>query len=813
MLNRPLVWLAGFFVLGIIIQYIFPLNLPVLLLGAVILIIILVVFLRKQEKSGVIFILGLALICGALRLALADSHQISSLSNLTGKRFTVQGVVSSYPEVRDDKIIFEVMVDKYKLAFKDWQPIPSEKVQFYLFKEDNPDAHVPELAYGNSITAHGKLVKPSKKRNPGEFDFRQYLRFRNIYCLFYIYEEEELAVKGWGGGSYLMSVVLGARESFSRIVHSTLAERQAVLLLAMLFGEKGAVMEEDLEIFRQTGIAHALAVSGLHVGLVLLLVLSLCRTARAGPGISLAVSISALCFYCILCAFTVTVVRATIMGIIGLLAYFFDRERNIYIALAASAIIILMWNPFYLLDPGFQLSFSAVFAIVYLEPYLRNFLPSCFAGREGLITVPLAAQLGTLPVIAWHFNMISVFAVLANMLLIPVLSAVVIIGVFAFILFFVSNFAADVFLHAAGFLLQIVVFAGDSISPLPGRVIFVASPPIPAVAFYYLLLVILKERLIGTWTVIGLFRDKTLVPGPSCEMPHGKRAPVSFENIIIILFILLMISFSPLLAEVRDLKVFFLDVGQGDAVFIRSPSGSTVLVDGGGMPGYLQQGYDPGQDTVLPFLRSRGIDRLDLIINTHPDEDHLDGLEDVLAAMPVGKVITPPVNPWWDKYADFLALAREKGVSHLELTRGAGIKLDKDVLIKVLAPGRGEEFESCNDSSLVLLVCHGNNRFLLLGDLEREGIESLLDNEKELCCTVLKIPHHGGKSSFHKGLYKKASPQVAVISVGENNTFGHPAGEVVEYWKNSGARLYRTDLNGCVIVSSDGKKCAVQTIR
>ena len=215
------------------------------------------------------------------------------------------------------------------------------------------------------------------------------------------------------------------------------------------------------------------------------------------------------------------------------------------------------------------------------------------------------------------------------MLLIPVLSAVVIIGVFAFILFFVSNFAADVFLHAAGFLLQIVVFAGDSISPLPGRVIFVASPPIPAVAFYYLLLVILKERLIGTWTVIGLFRDKTLVPGPSCEMPHGKRAPVSFENIIIILFILLMISFSPLLAEVRDLKVFFLDVGQGDAVFIRSPSGSTVLVDGGGMPGYLQQGYDPGQDTVLPFLRSRGIDRLDLIINTHPDEDHLDGLEDV----------------------------------------------------------------------------------------------------------------------------------------------------------------------------------------
>ena len=110
-----------------------------------------------------------------------------------------------------------------------------------------------------------------------------------------------------------------------------------------------------------------------------------------------------------------------------------------------------------------------------------------------------------------------------------------------------------------------------------------------------------------------------------------------------------------------------------------------------------------------------------------------------------------------DKYADFLALAREKGVSHLELTRGAGIKLDKDVLIKVLAPGRGEEFESCNDSSLVLLVCHGNNRFLLLGDLEREGIESLLDNEKELCCTVLKIPHHGGKSSFHKGFTKGKS--------------------------------------------------------
>ena len=158
LLDRPLIWLAGFFVLGIIFQDLFGLQLPVLFAGALFLLLIAVLFLSKQERPAVLLIFGLALLCGALRLALAESQHISNLAGLSGKRFTVQGVVSSYPEVREDKTVFEVMVDKYKLSTKDWQHIPREKVRFYLFAEEEPGVPGQKLSYGDTITAHGKLV-------------------------------------------------------------------------------------------------------------------------------------------------------------------------------------------------------------------------------------------------------------------------------------------------------------------------------------------------------------------------------------------------------------------------------------------------------------------------------------------------------------------------------------------------------------------------------------------------------------------------------------------------------------------------------
>lgn len=803
-MNRPLVWLGGCFAGGIFLQSIFPLSFTVLAALSMLFLCVSVLILKRQGEA-VFFLLLLTVSCGGSWLCLAEKEHVTNLGGVAGGKVTLQGTIVSQPLMQSGKLVCDVKVDRIQTKSRAWQRVPSEKVRVYVFQEENVEEHLAgqkteDLNYGDVLIASGKLVQPKGKRNPGDFDYRQYLKYRGIYHLFYIYPNEKVAVKSSGQGNPVMGMAYDVRKFFSEITREHLFQRQSGLLLGMLFGEQGGVFEEDLEVFRDTGIAHALSVSGFHVGLVLLLVLGFCRIIRAGRRGTLFAAIAALCAYCLLSAFTVTVVRATIMGILGLLAYNLDREKNIFIALAASALIILIWNPYFLFDPGFQLSFTAVWAIAYLEPWLRELLPDCLYQQGALLTVPLAAQLGTMPIIAYHFNILSLLAIAANILLLPLMSGIVIIGLCAFVLSPVSVLAAGALLHTTGVLIDLLIYSGRWIAALPGTVRYVATPPLLLQGVYFAVLIAAKE----SWERKSVFYPGEAFPRSSHVFPK-----------VILGFAAAAVFFYASLQWTGDdvLRLFFLDVGQGDAILVQSPSGRTALVDGGGMPEYMGQGYDPGKDTVLPFLHRRGINKLDLLINTHPDEDHLDGLEDVLQEMPVSRIITPPARQWQDKYAGFLETAREKGVPHSELTGGARIRLDEEVLINVMGPEKAGEFESSNDSSLVLEVCHGKNKFLLLGDLESQGIASLMKSVSDLDCFLLKIPHHGSGGSFDKNLYQKTDPEIVVISVGENNPFGHPSKEVVAYWEEAEVPVYRTDLNGGIVVESDGQACFVECVQ
>lgn len=785
-----------------------------------------------------------------------EAQNQSSLIQLESKRVNLRGYVCGQPQKRGDNWIFELQAEAVQISIQDWQAIPPEKVSVYLFETEsvselessnskrglfhsntdvsNSEMDLSHIAYGNEVTVHGKLVLPKPKCNPGEFDYRQYLKYRQIHTLFYVYHQEDVVSLGEPESlsqTALVAELLGLKERFSQRVFSQIPQRQAVLLLAMLFGEQGAVEEADLELFRETGLAHALSVSGFHVGLVLLLVLTLCRTLRAKEGVTLAVAITVLGVYSVLSGFSVTVVRSAIMGTVGLLAAYLDRERNLYHALALSGLAILLWNPNFLFDAGFQLSFAAVLAITGLGPFLSDLLPECFLGREAIVSVPLAAQLGTLPIIAWHFSMISTLAVFANILLVPLISAVVIIGLLSFVLFKVT-LISELLLQGAGFLLQLVLWFGKQIGSLPGTVFYVARPSLFRFILYYSLIFVAVG--IGSREVNVPINGPTKITDPwdpfKIETGHRLRVFVLF---------LAMLTVTIPGSLGGDLTLTFLDVGQGDAIFIRSPSGATALIDGGGVPDFFgNSGYDPGRDTVLPFLRRQGLNRVDLLINTHPDADHLAGLQAVLEEVPVGQVITPPVKGLENEYSLFLSTARSKKVPHRALAQGDQINLDGDVIIQVLAPSADKKYQNVNDSSLMLMLCHGDNSFLFTGDVEEEGIRSLLEensrkntgkqagkntekqtdtgrstDKNSLACEVIKIPHHGSRGSFVPDLYEETQSQVAVISVGRNNNFGHPSRDVVEHLHSLGTLVFRTDKHGAVIITSDGKKCFQETVR
>lgn len=762
-------------------------------------------------------ILVLCTLSGALWLSYFDAQNLSSLIQLESKRVNLRGDVCGQPEKRGDKLLLNLRANGVKASGQSWRSIPPEKVKVHLFEAGGAN----QISYGNQVTVHGKLVLPKAKGNPGEFDYRQYLKFRQIHTLLYVYHPEDLVVHREPDRLNLKSPVAGLlqlREKFSQLVYTQLQHRQAELLLAMLFGEQGAVDRGDLELFRETGLAHALSVSGFHVGIVLMLVLALCRLAKAGQQITLMIALIVLVGYSVLSGFSVTVVRSALMGMICLLATHLGRERNLYHALAVSGLAILLWNPNFLFDPGFQLSFVAVMSITSLVPFLDEMMPKCLLGREKLISVPLGAQLGTLPLIAWHFSLVSPLAVLANILLVPLMSTIVILGLLSFV-FFKAAFISELFLQTAGFLIEVVVWAGSGIASLPGTLFYVARPSFSRLTLYYCLIFaavgIASCEFNFTKIIAGrrLSLGRELGQAAKLRLPHRKSLSI---------FVLVLALFTVTVpgSPGRNLTLVFLDVGQGDAIFVRSPSGTTALIDGGGVPDFfVNDSYEPGRDTVLPFLRRLGRNRVDLLINTHPDADHLSGLQTVLEELSVGQVMTPPVSGLEAEYDHFLSTARRKKVPHRALAKGDQISLDKNVIIQVLAPDAHAKLpnDNVNDFSLVLAVSHGENSFLLTGDVEEDGIRSLMaENTGEnssLECEVLKIPHHGSRGSFVPKLYAVTRPKVAVISVGKNNNFGHPSREVMQHLLSLGTILFRTDKHGAVIVTSDGKRCFVQSVR
>ncbi len=277
-------------------------------------------------------------------------------------------------------------------------------------------------------------------------------------------------------------------------------------------------------------------------------------------------------------------------------------------------------------------------------------------------------------------------------------------------------------------------------------------------------------------------------------------------------FILVILLSFPVLGTGR-LHVTFVDVGQGDCIFIQGPSGRTCLVDGGGKP--HTTGSNVGERVVVPFLKSEGLDRLDLMILTHPHDDHMNGLLPVLKELDVKRLIVARAFLTVPEIQPLLDLAAREKVPVIPVARGQEVILDQGLKLRILNPGPAMTVtggDDMNNNSLVLKMSYGQVSFLFTADTEIECLSSLVESGIDLKADVLKIPHHGSKNSFLPSFYDQVSPRMVVICVGKN-TFGHPSGEVVAFWQKQKIPVFRTDLQGAVSLSSDGKDIFVETFK
>ncbi len=640
------------------------------------------------------------------------------------------------------------------------------------------------LVSGTRVRVSGRLYPPRPPANPGEPDMTVILGSRGISGTLYVRSASDLRIQRLErpGAAAAMGTVF--RDHMIAVTRATLPARQAAILSGMLFGGRP---EEIGDMLQATGTAHLFAVSGLHVGLVASVMCGMVAGLGLRGGTALAPALVGVWLYATACGMRPSVVRAAAMLSVAGVAGFMRRPVSALGAMCLAGLLMVIQNPLMVFDPGAQMSFAVVFGVLHLSPRLRRTFRALPAVAAGPLSVSVAAQAGATPLAAWYFGQVSPVAIIANVPCVALAGMAVVTGLGAGLVGTCYLPAAYVLNAATSLVLYALEWVIALFARLPFAALAVARPPLWAVLGFYVVLV------------------TTGAPRPLRRALGAIRRHLPVLAACAATAVVWVAAVGP-----RHLEVVFLSVGQGDSALIRSPSGRTVLVDGGGTSG---PGRDPGAEVVVPYLARRGLRRLDIVVATHPHQDHVGGLLEVIRRVGVQAVLKPPVpeevRPGLDRL--LVDLARERGVRVVEVVRGGRVDLGDGVTMEILHPpaaGHGGTVTDLNDLSIVMRVSFQGVEVLFTGDAGPGVLAGLVQEGYNLDADVLKVPHHGARGSCPWDVLPAISPDWAVISVGPN-TFGHPARGTLESLTESGARVLRTDHSGAVTVRGRGGQARV----
>ena len=635
---------------------------------------------------------------------------------------------------------------------------------------------------GDLVQVRARLRAPTSARNPGAFDYRSYLAAQGIHGLLSVGRPDQVTRVVHQPAPWLYDhAVLPVRRAVRRAVAANLEGASAGLVLGMLLGEKEQIPAAVMADFRVTGLAHALVVSGSNVELLAAFFLTASGLLRLPGRLATAAMIPLVGLYALVTDLQAPVLRAAAMSTVVLVGRLLDRPADAYNSLGIAALVILVGWPASLAGLSFQLSFAATLGIVALYQPLWRRLPARWrqpGSRLGpWLAAPLAmtaaALAGTAPLLAWQFHQFAPIGLVANVLATPLLSAGLCLGALAALFGWCVPVLGTLFNAANYVVLRALVGMVHVLAQVPA-----ASVTTPAVGLPFLV-----------WTTA-----LAVLAALAASRPWARTGG------LLLLLAGLNVAVWQRWWTPATLQAVCLDVGQGDAMFLRFPDGKTALVDAGDRDAEV----DNGRDVVLPFLRYAGVDRLDFVLATHAHNDHLGGLVAVLEALPVGHYLDggQRVDTWAARRLAELVAA--KGIRYHRLAAGDSLVGLGGVGGLVLHPtadyvtGDGRSPRGLNNGSVVVRFGEGPTALLLAGDIETEADGALLAWGQQLRAGVVKVPHHGSATSSSDRWLDQVCPQVALLSVGEANRFGHPATAVLARYLQRGICVLRTDRCGAV---------------
>lgn len=765
---------------------------PMLPLVVVFLVVIGLIFLNFYlRKSLLYFLLLLFFIAGIFRVLHSEYQPPYGIRTYVNQQIILQGEIAGSGKTTK-------IEDKYKTTF----PVEVKQVQKSGEKmiPSSGNIQVTVLSKGDAfdfqkgfrLQLTGELQPLSGYKNPGMYDSTAALKQRGIVARMTV-KKEEVRILSTEVPFSFTRFSDGIKERMLVNMKTVMPEVDAAILSGMLFGGYAGIPPTVVKAFSATGVVHILSVSGSHIALLAGLMLLVGEKMRNWVGMpnTFAPCLAAVfvILYAVFCGLTPPVLRSVIMGLLALGALFFKRERASGNAFCIAALGMLAYQPELLYDLSFQLSFGASGGLIFLYQKTLDkliFLPRYIAE---LTAVVIAAQLGVLPFLSWYFHTFSLVALIANTLITPIISCVIPLGLAGCVLSLLHQALGMAFLIPSSLLVGLMIESTGFLSRLPWATIYMPSMGLWAGLVYYFFL---------AWCygyVPKVFLNRELFKGrPSLLVAGGMT----------LVFVAIFFCVSNMQ---RDLQVHFIDVGQGDAALIITPRGKSLLVDTGGVAS-METSFDIGERVVLPYLRHYGVTHLQYLFLTHGHQDHAGGAAAIVENLPVDTIFLSREEPS-QAVRNMLGKADKSIV--IQAFSGQQIELD-GVVVEVLHAAYGQnQGQNRNEVSGVIRVSYGKASFLFTGDLEKQGEMEVLQKGGKVKSTVLKVGHHGSKSSSSDEFVRAVSPEYAVISVGGNNSFGHPHQETLQRFLDNRVEVFRTDKQGAIVFSTNGSRIKIDT--
>ena len=711
-----------------------------------------------------------------------------------------------YPEKCDFNAIIQIVsikeekeyCNKYigKVKKSNIEKTKDTKVILYIDSKE-------DLLPGDIININGDFTKPNKSRNYKGFNYYNYLKIQKIYGSIIVEKYEKI-------GSYnnFNIIIEKIRLNCINQIDILYNVKYGEFLKGILIGKCDGIDEYIKNNFRDSNISHILAISGLHVSFIILGIEYVINKILNNKKIKDIIILIFLFIYMFFTGCTASCMRSCIMVSMKVLASIIYRKNNIYMSIFLSFFILIMINPFNIFNIGMWLSFAGTLGIVMFSKFLSRIIQLKYKKNKviiyllNIIIVSISAQILIFPIMIYCFNTYSLSFFIPNLLISFLISPILILGYISILLSYMKIPFVEFFVNFENFLIFIILKIAEICKNIPLSKIYIITPPFILIIGYYVGIAILIQLFIKR----KIYFLKIIISYNFLKKEIIKK--INIEKIIKILLIFILINFCVKFFN-NDLKIYFIDVGQGDCTVIQTPKGKNIIIDGGeGNSGK----YDYGEKVVFPYLLDRKIKHIDYLIISHCDSDHIGGLFYVLENIKVENVLIGIQFENSEQFENLIKIINDKKIDIVFLESGDKIKIENGLEIHVLWPNKENVIQDnvLNNNSLVFKLVYNNKMSALFtGDIEEYAEKAILElysnNLEILKSDILKVAHHGSKTSSNEIFLLNVEPQIGLIGVGENNKFEHPHDEVIYRFQKKGIEIFRTDKNGEIeiIVNKD----------